>query len=260
MIAVARRLVRGVNSLLPRPRGGVVVLTYHLVGAGTSSPVDVPLDMFREQIAWLASSGRVVPLAAALDLLASGRATDEAQVVLTFDDAYENFHRVAWPVLRAAGLPATLYVPVDFLDGAPSPIRNLTLPPCTWSQLRQMVAEGLAVGSHTFAHRDLRACAPDELERDVRGSRRALEDRLQVAVDSFCYPRGLWSRAAERLVTQTYRSAVVSGGRRARPDRWAAHRLERVPVRSDLPSLSAVVAAEVWLEERIATVIRQARR
>src|ERR671914_537157 len=37
-------------------------------------------------------------------------------VLLTFDDAYDDFAEVAWPLLRHHGLPATLFVPTAYPD------------------------------------------------------------------------------------------------------------------------------------------------
>ncbi|TVP52825.1 MAG: polysaccharide deacetylase [Halomonadaceae bacterium] len=38
-------------------------------------------------------------------------------VVITVDDGYQDFHRVAFPVLQALQVPATLYVTTGFVDG-----------------------------------------------------------------------------------------------------------------------------------------------
>jgi peptidoglycan/xylan/chitin deacetylase (PgdA/CDA1 family) len=37
-------------------------------------------------------------------------------VLVTFDDAYTDFLEVAWPILRAERIPATLFVPTAFVD------------------------------------------------------------------------------------------------------------------------------------------------
>jgi hypothetical protein len=48
--------------------------------------------------------------------LLSGNVPDSA-VVLTIDDGYEDFYRLAFPILRKYGVPATFYVTTDFVDG-----------------------------------------------------------------------------------------------------------------------------------------------
>lgn len=250
-----RRALHGASRLLPAGReGGLLVLTYHLVGAGTRSPVDLDAGVFRAQLEELRARALPVSHADALRALASPDPGGPPRVLVTFDDAYRNFHERAWPVLRELGIPCVLYVPTAFVEGrAPAPIRGTGhLPPVGWGELRELAGSGLvAIGSHGWSHRDLPGLPPEELAREVCGSRAQLEDRLQVRVESFCYPRGSRSTAAEPLVESTYRSAVVRGGRRnacgAGVSPW---RLERVPIRRDMPaSLVPVLESRVWLEE-----------
>jgi peptidoglycan/xylan/chitin deacetylase (PgdA/CDA1 family) len=204
----------------------------------------------------------VVHLDDALARVERGEIGDRPLVVLTFDDGYENFYTSAWPVLRRLALPATLYVPLGFVEGrCPPPIAGTAgLRPVTWAQLAEMTCEGLIrVGSHGDTHCDLRAPGVD-LRREVVASRERLEGHLGTAVDSFCYPRGFRSFAAERAVAHAYRSAVGAGGRRMTSDRRRRHRLGRVPLRRDMPaSLGPVLRGRVWLEEWMAAAVRAAR-
>lgn len=263
LIRGVRRVVHAANLALPAgPDTGVCVLTYHLIGGGTGTTVDLSESVFRTHLEQLQSHFEVCSLRSALEYL-GGPPRSGIRVVLTFDDAYRNFHERAWPILERLRLPAVLYAPHGFVAGtAPSPLRGAEgLPACTWSQLRELVASGLIeVGSHSLSHRDLGRATPAELEREVVSSRRALEDELRVPVDSFCYPRGRTSTGAERLVTATYRSAVVGGGGRIVQGAWSPHRLPRLPLRVDTPSIVDVVRQRVWLEESVASVVRQFRR
>ena len=60
-----RRFVRSMQPLLP-DRPGVKVLCYHLIGAGTASPVDIPREVFWRQLLELKAAADVVPLEAVL--------------------------------------------------------------------------------------------------------------------------------------------------------------------------------------------------
>ncbi len=250
-----RDLVRTVQRALPTGRRGARVLAYHLVDAGTGGPVDLPLTRFESQLALLQRAFRVVSLE---DVDPEG---DPRQVVLSFDDAYANFATTIWPRLRDAAFPAILYVPVGFVDGGPAPIRGADLPSCTWEQLRAMVREGLRIGSHTIHHPDVGTLDEAGLEEEIATSRALLEDRLETAVHSFCYPRGLIHGRAEPVVARTYRTAVVGGGRRY-DTRTPPHAIERVSIRTDhdLHTFHAILTADRWIEETIADGIRQLRR
>ncbi|HEV8631934.1 MAG TPA: polysaccharide deacetylase family protein [Thermoanaerobaculia bacterium] len=258
-----RRVVHQLQRLLPARRRGVTILTYHLVGAGTRSPVDLPADRFAAQMEELHRIAAVVPLAEAVRRLREGGDDEGPLVVLTFDDAYENFYRAAWPVLAELGLPATLFVPVGFVEGeavAPMPLAA-GLAPLTWPQLAEMTAGGhLAVGSHGWSHADLRTLDALALERELGASRRRLEDRLGAGVEAFCYPRGLWDRRLERHVGERYSFATVGGGQRTTTRTLRPLRLPRTPLRRDMPATMApVVTAPVWLEEWLADRVRRLR-
>jgi len=260
--ALGRRAARTVQRLLPRRRAGLKVLAYHLVGAGTGSPVDLPRETFRRQLDELAASGEVVGLDDAVAALSDGGAAGRRMTAITFDDAYANFAEEAWPELCARELPATLFVPVGFVDGeAGPPMRGAErLPAVSWEELDRMAGEGLAVGSHTVSHPDLRRLGGAAIDGELRGSRAALEERLGIPVRSFCYPRGLWSRRVERRAGRWYPAAVVGGGGTATASSFRPLRIERVSVRRDGPaSVVPMLDARVWLEERLADRVRRLR-
>ncbi len=256
-----RRALHACQKLVPDSGGGITILGYHLIGAGTGSPIDLPSTTFRRQMAELAQSAEVEHLDPALESLHDRAAQNRRLVVLTFDDGYENFYDQAWPVLQEYGLPATLYVHVDFVSNPrEGPIRQAgSLPPLTWNQLRELAASELvSIGSHSCSHSDLRKLEGPSLERELEDSKSMLESRLGLEVDSFCYPRGQWSPRVEPRVAAHYRTAVIRGGRTMRPGRFSQYRLERVPVRVDMPvTLRPVLDSSVWLEEWWASKIRQ---
>jgi peptidoglycan/xylan/chitin deacetylase (PgdA/CDA1 family) len=252
---VSTRTTAPLQRLVPRA-GGVHVLAYHLVGAGTGVPVDVAAADFRRHAEELARRGTVVSLDAALDRLRRD-GTPAPAVVLTFDDAYRNFATHAWPVLRDLGLPATLYVPTAFVDeGAPVPMPAAAgLPAASWDELAAMREEGLTLGSHSHAHRELPSLPDDEIAADLGRAQELLRRRTGSDAAHFCYPRALWSRRCERVVARFHRSAAIAGGT---VNRAGANplRLRRVPVRREMgadlaPVLDSAVQLREWLASRL---------
>ncbi len=239
------------------------MLAYHLAGAETGAAVDLPAEAFREQLDELAASGRVISLAAAVELLERRQAAQDQKIVLTFDDAFRNFYEIAWPLLAERGLPAELYVPVGFIDGtAPAPLTGAEqLPAMTWDQIREVSTAGLvAVGSHTMSHPDLRTLAAADCRSELESSRERLEDEIGRSVPSFCYPKGLWSASVRDLVAERFESAVAAGGRRNRPGEFDRFSISRLPLRSDMPrSLSPILEKGIWLEEWAASGLRRLR-
>lgn len=261
-MSAARTLLRALQRLLPPGGGGATVLAYHLVAAGTDSPVDLDGVVFRRQMEELREGAAVVPLRTLAAAPAAG--VGRPRVAITFDDAYANFLTHAWPLLAERALPATLFVPVGFVEGThPPPIAGTErLPPAAWGDLAAAAAAAggrLEIGSHSWTHRDLRGLSEDDLGREIVAARRRLAERIGREVTSFCYPRALWDRRVERRVAAEYARAVVGGGRRWTPAQgpW---RIQRVSLRRDGPrSLAPVLAAPVWLEEWAADRVRRLR-
>src|SRR5262245_33089754 len=125
-LAAASRLL----DLLERAGGEdpriLRVLTYHRIvepGDGTLYPgvVSCTPPAFERQVRALASRFHVISLAEAVAALRDRAALPPRALLLTFDDAYADFARHAWPVLRSQGLPAVLFVPTGFPDRADRP-------------------------------------------------------------------------------------------------------------------------------------------
>lgn len=259
-----RKVLRGAQPVARRRGGGLTILTYHLVGAGTGSAVDLPTSAFREHLAELSERRLVVPLSKAVQELLL--AVEDAEqpvphwVAVTFDDGFANFYEQAWPLLEEYRIPATIYTPVGFLEGEyPGPLRGAeALAAMTWEQAREVAAGGLvSVGSHSWSHIDFPRVGEEDLRREILDSRRKIEDEIGRPVEGFCYPRARFSRHAESLVEASYSHAVLAGGRINRPESLRPHQLSRVPVRRDMGgSMGAILESSVWLEEWIASRLR----
>ena len=58
----------------------------------------------------------------------------------------------------------------------------------TWDELREMSAAGIEVGSHTMNHPILSKISESELDDEIARSKQILEEKLETAVRTFCYP------------------------------------------------------------------------
>ncbi len=95
----------------------VLILEYHGITAGAEREGAVSADRFRRHLRYLKRHYRLRTAAAAAAALAAPEPLTEDIAVVTFDDGYLDNYEVAWPVLRDAGAPATLYLTSGFLDG-----------------------------------------------------------------------------------------------------------------------------------------------
>ncbi|CAN5407688.1 polysaccharide deacetylase family protein [soil metagenome] len=210
------------------------ILTYHSIDV-TGSPISVDPETFRRQVRWLAGSGvRVVGVEELLRLPPEAEA-----LALTFDDGFANFARLAWPLLRDHGMPATLFVATDFVGGSNSwsVSRGLAvprLPLLDWPELGRLAEEGVTLGSHSRSHPDLRALPAAALREEVDGSARKLEAETGRAPAGFAYPYGHYDPATVEAVRRHYRWACTVELRMlgARENPWLSPRLDAYYLRS----------------------------
>lgn len=176
----------------------VQILMYHQVGdfapMKTHRATYCDYRRFARQMAWLKYGGySVISLEQARSGLAGETDLPARPVVLTFDDAYENFYEYAFPVLQKYRFPATIYAigsmlgkRADWLlaDGHEAPA--LMSP----SRLRELIAAGMEIGSHSQSHVRLAECDADRIRDEVSRSKMVLEDAVGERVSHFCYPYG----------------------------------------------------------------------
>src|SRR5205085_1888546 len=146
--------------------------------------------------------------------LAGALARDELParaVAITFDDGAASVASTAVPLLAERGLTATVFCVAGHLGGTsdwptqPSAAPRLRL--ASAGELRGLVAAGFEIGSHGFRHAPLDTDDPAVLDRELRESRRVLEDAVGAEVRAFAYPYGVHSRAARDLARETYAAA-----------------------------------------------------
>lgn len=113
----ARRL------LARNARGRTGILMYHRVLSprqrhpGIEPGMFVDSRTFRQQVAFLKQHCRVVSLDRILEIHQGGGGPegDEPMCALTFDDGWADFYEHAYPVLKAHQVPATVFLPTDYI-------------------------------------------------------------------------------------------------------------------------------------------------
>lgn len=107
--------------------GDASVLTFHgILGSNEGGDLldpslHCPDNLFHDLCAHLAEHYRVLPLEVIAKKLLQSEPLPDHAVALTFDDGYESNHRLAFPVLREFGLPATVFLCTGFIDGTVQP-------------------------------------------------------------------------------------------------------------------------------------------
>ncbi|MGH9557033.1 MAG: polysaccharide deacetylase family protein [Terriglobales bacterium] len=72
----------------------------------------------------------------------------------------------------------------------------------SWDQARIMSKAGIDFGAHSLNHPLLTYESADAVERQVQGSKRAIEENLRQTVSAFAYPNGDWNHQVREAVRQ----------------------------------------------------------
>lgn len=75
-------------------------------------------EIFTRQLAWLKRRYTIMPLADLVLELGRQRELPRPALAITFDDGYENVYTHAFPILRALGVPATVFIATDLVEPA----------------------------------------------------------------------------------------------------------------------------------------------
>lgn len=226
-----------------RPRAhGTPVLMYHRVGdppAGSRlKKLWVTERDFRRQLETVLSLGYEPVFASRL---ADPESLPPKPLAVTFDDGTEDNYTAAFPVLKALGVRATVFLVADWVgkrNGWEDPADEPWQRTLTWEQVRTMRDSGLVeFGSHTMTHPDLRALDDERLAWELSESKGRLETALGRRVDAFAYPYGAGAYDARvRAAALAAGYAVdfaVRQGLAARPWTRASGPAKRLLVRRD---------------------------
>ena len=173
-----------------------VVIMYHRFGEPKYPSTNITLEQFEAHIGELKSGGyNVLPVPDIVKALNEGAPLPDRTVGITIDDAYLSVYTEAWPRLKAAGFPFTLFVATGLVDQKISGYM-------TWEQIREMADAAVTVGGHTVSHLHMPDKPLELNQHELERSNRRFEEELGQRPDLFAYPYGESSLAVQTLVKE----------------------------------------------------------
>ena len=213
---------------------GPGILTYHHVGARPRGVrlkgLYVSAKLFAEQMGELKHEGYGTDTYAKV----SSKELQPKRVFLTFDDGFSDVFENALPVLRQHGFCSIQFLVADLLGKTSEWQKSSGEVPgklMDKSQIKDWLASGQEIGSHTLTHPRLTQIAPSEAREEIAASKKKLEDNFDGPVEHFCYPYGDWNEEIRDIVQNAgYKSACITkfGVRAADADPFV---LKRITVR-----------------------------
>jgi peptidoglycan/xylan/chitin deacetylase (PgdA/CDA1 family) len=189
------------------------VLLYHHIGDPKQGTEHLALTVtplkFKRQVRWLRWRGYTAITPTQWNTwCTTGAGLPRKPIMFTFDDAYADIARYAFPVLDRFGFRAVVFVITGQLGGLTS---WDGLPMMTMEELQHWAAYGFEIGAHTRTHPDLSALADGEAADEIAGSKTDLS-RAGITPLSFAYPYGIFNERIRNSVNGVFQLAFTCKG------------------------------------------------
>lgn len=183
---------------------GAGVYCYHYLGSAPKRCNDpflfVSAQSFRAQLTALKNSEYTVT-----NLSNIAGSPPEKKVVLTIDDGARNFFEQGTKILGEFGFRAIQFIVSGQIGGInewDAKHGHPQIPLMDDGQIREWLAEGHEIGSHSVNHRNLSKLNEKEARHQIIDSKKELEDRFGVPILHFSYPHGKFTPLTQDLVLE----------------------------------------------------------
>ena len=168
---------------------------FHEVGYNDDA-LSIRPNVFRKMLRELVSQGFVFLDANDIVAIKKGKMEQpEKGIFIGFDDGYKDNYTYAYPIIKEEGAKATFFL-VSGMISHPNRM--------TYSDIKEMVDNGMAIGSHTVNHAELNKLSPDEIFKELNDSKYDLEKAFGVPVESVAYPCGGENEVVREKTQEVY--------------------------------------------------------
>ncbi|NPV85627.1 MAG: polysaccharide deacetylase family protein [Anaerolineae bacterium] len=179
------------------------ILLYHHIAEGEDSRYYVSPARFEQQMSLLYSLGyTTIPVSRLVEAMHDDTVILPARpLVVTFDDGNLDVYQTAYPIMQKYAFTATMYLVGKYLNSEGF---------VSTDQMREMIAAGWEIGSHSMSH--VKLFEAQSLSDEILESRLFLEEKIDTPVYSFAYPFGIYdAMLAEKVKSYGYRAGLGLG-------------------------------------------------
>lgn len=215
-------------------------LLYHRFANSAHPASSLSIENFAAHLEELKSGAyTVMPLAELIGKLDGRQPLPEHAVIITLDDAYISVHTHAWPMLKKAGLPFTIFLTTQPVDTGQKGYLS-------WEQLKAMTEDGVTIGLKAHSQGRLSTQSPDAIRREIETALDLIRNNLNVSPVAFAFPYGLASEKAQKIVHAAGFKAGFgqhSGVLHRRSDRYFLPRFSFTDAYGDIARFRTVINA-----------------
>ena len=237
-----------------------IILMYHSIVEDGKKGKDfycLPLNKFKEQMGRVKEvTGSSVSQVTSIDQILSKdkagqlRSREHIDIVITFDDGHISNYQYAYPLLKDFGFRAFFFIIVSRVG------KNGYM---SWQQLRELKTAGFQIGSHGMTHRIFTRLSDQEIEGEVKDSKKILEDNLNAAVQSLSIPRGFYNERIVQKAKESGYKKIFTSDLGIMNGNLDLFRLNRIPIKSSLSlnRFTRILKGKIMLKENLQDLFKK---
>ena len=199
---------------------GILSLMYHRFDENKYPSTNIQMSVFKQQIKIIEKL--TYNFYNPKDLEKNFHTTKiEKKILITIDDAFSSFYKVAWPYLKEQMIPFILFVSTEAVG------KNGYM---TWEQIREVEKESFAyIGNHSHTHGYLVDLKNEDFINDIDTATTIFNNKLGYNPIFFSYPFGEYNNFIKNYITKNFKFSFGqhSGVIDINKDR---HELPRFPI------------------------------
>ncbi len=203
-IFLRRSIYHFINTINPL-NSGIKIICYHDISPKSWRFSVSPVN-FEKQIRHIATNSKFIS-SAMLQSYLSGK-SNYSGFLITFDDGYQSIFDIRQIVNQFYFKPV-----VFLLSDTQNVDRNQLNSEISFlnkEQIYRLHQDGWEFGSHSATHPDFSSLNDNRLKSEIIDSKKMLEDKYQIPINYFAYPRGVYNPIIKNMVESAGYSLAFS--------------------------------------------------
>ena len=183
-----------VNANDFKSASSAVILVYHRFGEGQFPSTSIRMEQFKSHVLELRRKRyNILPITEIIQKINNREKLPDFTIGLSIDDAYSSVYEKAWPLLREANIPFTLFISTDVVDRQAAGYMS-------WDQIRELKSSGVTIGSQTKSHKHLPLISIEDAKQEIDKANVRIRREIGLRPDLFAYPYGEYNSSVRELI------------------------------------------------------------
>ena len=176
-------------------KNNAVILMYHRFGEDRYPATNIQMDQFSAHIQELNQGEyNVLSVPEIILKLKKGEKLPDKTIGITIDDAFKSVYEKAFPILKEADFPFTLFLSTEPIGLGENQFM-------TWANIKEMKKTGLlTLGNHLVDHNSCINMSEGQIHNQINRSQATFRNMIGEAPELFSYPYGEYSPKCREII------------------------------------------------------------